>query len=138
MTDEIRKAIEERVLDNLRFAIEFDAASAGRKQLDTETSNLIDKLLAVDERDAEIWDKQERRRIEEERNKTTAEIEQNKLDVNWKRMVLEGAKIVVPMLTTVISLACYDRYQKRVMEYEKDGTIRTTAGRQLGLPRILK
>lgn len=138
MKDETMRLIEERIVDALENGEDYGVDSNERRAYNREALELLEKLTEAEGQNLEYWDKEERRRIEETRNEMMAKLEESKQDVNWKRMILEGGKIAVPILTTVLTLIGYNSFQKRVMEYEKDGTIRSSAGRQLSLPKFMK
>lgn len=138
MKDETMRLIEERIVSALEVGDDYSINSDERYAYNQEAINLLEKLIEAEGQNLEYWDKEERRRIEENRNMAMANIEISKQDVNWKRMVLEGGKIVVPVITTVLTMIGYNLFQKRVMEYEKDGTIRSSAGRQLSLPKFMR
>lgn len=138
LADETLRLMEERAVKALQEGTYYDVGTPERKALNTEAKDLLDRCIEAHRQELDYWDKEQRRNLEKERNEETAAIEREKMDVNWKRFLLEGAKIVVPAVVSLFGYAAYDTYQRRVMEYEKDGSIKSTAGRQLGLPRILK
>ena len=49
--------------------------------------------------------------------------------------ILEWAKVIIPV---VVPIFAYDIFQKRVLKFEEDGSICSSAGRQLHLPRFFK
>lgn len=116
-----------------------------------ETNKLIELLITADKDADDFHDKEARRKIEEERNKASNEIEREKLKIEeernkvlagielekqritWKKVGVEMAKAVVPL---VISLVGYNIFQKRTLFFEEHGSICSFAGRELHLPKI--
>lgn len=49
--------------------------------------------------------------------------------------ILEWAKVLVPVIIPIIA---YDIFQRRVLKFEEDGSICSSAGRQLHLPKFFK
>lgn len=130
--------MEERLVDVLNTAGNIEEGSDLRANINFEAFTLIDKLNEVERLNLEYLDKEERRKLDEKRNDTTLQIEREKQNVNWKRGLIEGAKIAGPIIIVLMQIIASSKFQERVLEYEKDGTIRTTVGRSFGLPRIFK
>ena len=135
MQKETYQLLETAVVNHLNTLEGMDVKDEGREQYYKETVGLADKLIAVDKDDIEAWDKQERREIEKKRNDDANEIEKEKQKLGWKRIGFEMAKVVVPI---VVSMIGYNTFQKRVMKYEETGRISSTAGRELHLPSFMK
>lgn len=137
MKEETMELMERELVDRLERIGTMDAGSGERLTLHRESMDLAEKIIAAEHEAYEYFDKEDKRAIERQKIETNALIEEAKADVNWKRFVLEAGKVVVPVVVAVLGHIAYDKYQTRVMEYEKEGTIRTTAGRGLRLPNIL-
>lgn len=135
MTDETYTMLEEAAQVQLKNVETLDAGSKEGKEALAKSIHLVELLITADKDNAEYYDKQERRRIEEERNKAQNETERDKQKLTWGRVGLEMAKVVVPL---VVSFAGYNVFQKRVMKFEETGRITSTAGRELHLPKIMK
>lgn len=69
----------------------------------------------------------------ERREETQLKVEKEK--VSWKRIGFEIFKIVLPALLTKW---IYDRNCDKILEYEKDGIIRSKPGREFRLPNLFK
>lgn len=95
---------------------------------------LMSKQMDVHERTAsEIYDKEERRRIDEERNKATAKTEAEKIQLTWKKVLFELAKVVIP---TGLSIGAYHVFQKRLLQFEETGRLTSSASKGLNLPKF--
>lgn len=137
MKEQTMELLERKLVERLEGVDTMAYDSKERSILHRESMDLVDKIVAAEHEAYEYFDKEDKRAIERQKIETNVEIEKTKADVNWKRFVLEAGKVVVPVVVAVLGHIAYDKYQARVMEYEKDGTIRTTAGRGLRLPNIL-
>lgn len=97
---------------------------------------LLSKQIELHQRSAsECYDKQERRRIDEEKNKMQAENEVAKMELTWKKMLFEMAKVLLP---TGLSVVAYHVFQKRLLEFEETGRLTSSASRGLNLPKFWK
>lgn len=135
MTDVTYEMLEKAVQVQLEKVETLDAGSKEGKEALAKSIHLVELLIATDKDNADYYDKQERRRIEEDRNKAQNETERDKQKLTWGRVGLEMAKVVVPL---VVSFAGYNVFQKRVMKFEETGRISSTAGRELHLPKFMK
>lgn len=97
---------------------------------------LLSKQMEAHERAAmEYYDKEERRRIEEDKNRTNAELESKKSELTWKRVLFELTKVLLP---TGLSIAAYEVFQKRLLKFEETGRLTSNASKGLNLPRFWK
>lgn len=135
MTEETYSLLEEAAQVQLKQVIKIDPETKEGKEHLTKSIHLVELLINTDRDNAEYYDKQERRRIEEERNKAMNETERDKQKLTWDRIGLEMAKVVVPM---VVSFAGYNVFQKRILKFEETGRLTSTASRELHLPKFLK
>lgn len=135
MTKETYQKLEEAAKIQLDNVVTLDAGSKEGKEALAKSLHLVELLINVDKDADDFHDKQERRRIEEERNKAQNETERDKQKLTWGRVGLEMAKVVVPL---VVSFAGYNVFQKRVLKFEETGRISSTAGRELHLPKFMK
>ncbi|WP_287643438.1 hypothetical protein [Bacteroides sp.] len=135
MTEETYNLLEGAAQFQLRKVTEIDPGTEeGREHL-AKAIHLVELLINTDRDIADDYDKQERRKIEEERNKAMNEIERDKQKLTWGRVGLEMAKVVVPL---VVSFAGYNVFQKRILKFEETGRLTTTASRELHLPKCFK
>lgn len=135
MTKETYELLEAASQVQLKNVAEFETGSKEAKEALTKSLHLVELLATVDRDADEYHDKQERRRIEEERNKAQNETERDKQKLTWGRVGLEMAKVIVPL---VVSFAGYNVFQKRILKFEETGRICSTAGRELRLPKFMK
>lgn len=135
MTKETYQLLERAAQIQLENIEDFDIGSKEGKESLTKATHLVELLITTDRDTDDFTDKQERRRIEEERNKSQNETERDKQKLTWGRVGLEMAKVVVPL---VVSFAGYNVFQKRILRFEETGRLTSTAGRELHLPRIIK
>lgn len=135
MTEETYGMLERAVQAQLEKVETLDAGSKEGKEALVKSLHLVELLITTDKDNADYYDKQERRRIEEDRNKAMNETERDKQKLTWGRVGLEMAKVVVPL---VVSFAGYNVFQKRVLKFEETGRISSTAGRELHLPKFMK
>lgn len=135
MTEETYNMLEKAAQVQLEGVETLDAGSKEGKEALTKSIHLVELLITADKDNSDYYDKQERRRIEEERNKAQNETERDKQKLTWDRVGLEMAKVIVPL---IVSLAGYNVFQKRVLKFEETGRISSTAGRELHLPKFMK
>ena len=135
MTDETYELLESAAQVQLKAVESLDATTKEGKEALARSIHLVELLVSKDRDDMEYYDKQERRRIEENRNKAQDETERKKQELTWGRVSLEMAKVVVPL---AVSIAGYNVFQKRILTFEETGRITSTAGRELHLPKFFK
>ena len=121
MTLETMNKLEDYVNENLDKARDGDAES--HKQF----LESLEALRSVEKDQNDFYDKQEKRRIEEEKNDDTAAIESEKVKIGWKRMTLEILKIFGPAAVAAFAATMM---QKRAGVLEETGRWTTEAGRQ--------
>lgn len=134
---------EKEFLQKLEKVTEAKIRQLGEMKQDDElrgglTQDVIDLTKVLNEAaqiDAKERDMARQRDNEETRILEEADIEKKKIDPSWKRVAFEMAKAVVPLAISVVS---YGVFQTKLMKYEEEGRIVSTAGRQLSLPRFWK
>lgn len=135
MTEETYNLLEEAAQVQLKQITKIDPGTKEGKDDLVKSIHLVELLINTDRDNAEYYDKQERRRIEEERNEAMNETERDKQKLTWGRVVLEMAKVVVPL---VVSFGGYNVFQKRILKFEETGRLTSTASRELHLPKCFK
>ena len=133
MEQQTRELMEEKLIGLLKGIDKMDDKQ--RNAAVTDIRALASALNEANSTELEAFDKQEKRRIDENKNQSLAEIEMAKTKFDWKKASLELVKIIGPSL---ISVYAYNLFQKRVLHFEEFGRIVSTAGRELHLPRIFK
>lgn len=135
MTDENLARLESSLEAMIK---EIETLTPGSKERQNAVQDVRALVAALNETDSTMadWtDKQEKRRIDEEKNQSMAEIEKAKSDLTWKKIFVEFGKILIP---SFISVWAYDRFQKRLLGFEETGRVNSTAGRELHLPKFFK
>lgn len=135
MTDENVARLEGSLEKRLKEIETLTPGSKERQAAVQDVRALVSALNETDSTMADWTDKQEKRRIDEEKNRSMAEIEKAKSDLTWKKILLELGKILIP---SCISVWAYDKFQKRLLAFEETGRVNSTAGRELHLPKFFK
>lgn len=135
MKNETLERMEGRILNLIDKAEEFGIESKEGQMAAKEALEWTEKLTALEHDGFDYFDKEDRRKIEREKIEANQKIEEMKQVITWKRVVFELSKALLPVVATMIG---YDRFQKRLMKYEENGRIASTAGRELHLPKFLK
>lgn len=138
MTEETMEMINERIKELLEQAGHLGVDAKDRKAIMQEVYELSELYLKAAGLNFEYYDKEKRREIDEKRNETTAQIEREKNSIPMTRILLESGKIIVPIATSVLMLCGYFKAQGRMFDFEEHGSITSSVGRQLGLPRVFK
>lgn len=92
-----------------------------------EYMEALEALRNIERDQNDFYDKQEKRRIEEEKNEDTADLEREKSKIGWRRMTLEVLKIFVP---SMMAAGAAIWMQNRAGKLEETGRWTTEAGRQ--------
>ena len=117
----------------------LENGSEGQKVMVADTKALIDAYNNLCQTENEAKDKEERRKMDKEKNKNMAELESKKAKLSWDRVIFELVKVFGPAGLTIWS---YDRIHKRTLKFEETGRISSDAGRSFmkfpSLPRLFK
>ena len=135
MKEETYNRIEEALNDRLDYLKDLENGCKEEGPVIADIRTFGNLLNEIDRERNDENDKWERRRIEETRNETNAELEREKHRLTVGKVVFELTKLAVPI---VVGAKFYDGFQKRVMKYEETGRVSSTAGRELHLPRFWK
>lgn len=133
MTDVTLKMLEDQIQTEITRLQTLDDDPAKRSKAVQDIVKLVEKLTEAECASEKWYDNQERREIDKERNKTNAEIERRKLELDWKRMTLEIGKIVIP---TFVPLIVWRKSFKEMITFEETGRFTSSVSRELHLPRI--
>lgn len=128
MTKESKELTEELYVAKLEEFQNLERSSKEYGIVRQDLAQLAEILAAADKNDNEALDKEERRRIEEERNLMQNEIEAEKVRISWKKVAFEMAKILSPVLLSGI---IFSRVHEECMEFEETGRVTSTSGRGL-------
>lgn len=135
MTPVTYDMLESAVQIQLKRIEGLDTESKEGKDALTKAIHLVELLITADKDNDDFHDKEERRKIEMDRNKAMESIERGKQELTGGRVAFEIAKLVVPL---VVSYLGYNVFQKRILLFEKTGRVVSTAGRELHLPKFMK
>lgn len=138
---EKKKAENERLklqqsykLEQKKIDLEYAKLEAEKNKL-SQTIELERSKLEM-EREKLLQQKElELKKIEVElqRLQTMIDVEKERNLITPARAVLDMAKIIVPACLTICA---YSGFQKRVIDFEENGRITSTAGRELHLPKF--
>lgn len=135
MNEETRNLMEEKLVEMMNELDTLKEGSDEHKNLTSDICQLATKLTEATASEMDAFDKQEKRRIDEQKNKSMTEIEKEKAGFDWRKALTETLKVVLP---SVISIYAYNEFQKRILKFEETGRLTTTASRELHLPRFMK
>lgn len=138
MSNETYDLLEEAAQIQLRNVIsekEKDENGGNSKNIKSPKIDLVELLITADKNNMDYCDKQDRLKVEKEKNDDMTEMERNKQKLTWGKVGLELCKVLLP---TCVSIAAYDVFQKRILKFEETGRIVSTAGRELHLPKFFK
>lgn len=133
MCNETYNKLEAAAQAELDTIEEFEPGSDERKNAVEQAVKLIEKLIAVDKDEADAFDKEKRREIEEKKNESTDQIEKQKQDISWKRAAFEFGKIAIPMVGSAVLYFAALRENER---FEESGTWRCKGGRELRIKDV--
>lgn len=138
MREEVQEKLIERILSEIALGENLNVGTKERSSNAQDVAKLVEALNTGDRDNVDGWDKEQRREIERERNKSNAEIETAKQDINWKKLALEIAKIGVPLVTAIMYVSLYRESRDIAGHMEETGRYTTTIGRETALPRIFR
>lgn len=133
MGDETRELMEEKLVYLLEMVDKLQGEERSETVADIKVlSAALNESLQIED---EAFDRQEKRRMDEDKNRSMASIEAQKLQFNWKSAATDIFKAA---LTTYMSIKAYSFFQKRVFDFEENGRLTSTASRELHLPKFWK
>lgn len=135
MTDETRMSFDEtlqKALDDLNM---MDIADPNREKKLKEMQQLNAMINETDQVNQDWYDKQEKRRIDEEKNKSLSDIETKKIKFGWVKVAIEA---VVGIGLTVYEVASHRADLRDITKYEENGRYNSTAFRMMRKPRFRK
>jgi len=133
----MEESLKEGLLDELAHQLELVGnLSPGSDEYEAcmkAINDLTKSINSLDQTEMDAFDKQERREADKVKNQQLFELEKSKAKLSWDRVGFEMAKIGVPLVGSGI---LYLIAQRRVFQFEENGRIVTTGGRELHLPNI--
>lgn len=133
--ENVKAGLVEEIAYHLEQIDLLSNGSQEQQRMVDDLSKLVDSLNKLNQTEYDKLDKDGRRKIDAMKNQALYELEQKKSELSWQRVIFEMAKIMVP---TIISIGAYEHFQRRILEFEENGRINSTAGRELHLPRFFK
>ena len=134
MQNETLDMLEEQIQRDIKRLGTFGSNDqASRSKAVQDVAKLMEKLTEAENAMAKWTDDEERRKLDEERNKSTVELERQKQSMDWKRWLLEISKVAVP---TLIPLIVWRKSFLEMLKFEETGRLTTSASRELRLPKI--
>ena len=73
---------------------------------------------------------------EKEANSAMIQVETEKNKLDWKRIVLEASKVIIPAAVSLITLRQWSCKFERMLKFEETGHFTTSASRELHLPKL--
>lgn len=151
MNQEVLQGLELRI-QKLNLKLEgLEPGSAEHQRCATDLAKLLERYNALIHDEYEYFAKQESRELEREKLKAQAEADADARAVERERIQaqrfdtiqktktrpVEVAKdVALAVVPAVITIAAYDRFQKRNLEFEQTGRLTTDTARQLRLPNL--
>lgn len=117
----------EEYIEATRQDAENETDPHRQKDQHVQYMEALTALREIEKDQNDFYDKQEKRRIDEEKNQETVNLEREKSKIGWKRMTLEVLKIFVP---SMLAAGAAIWMQDRAGRLEETGRWTTEAGRQ--------
>ena len=132
---ELKDALLEEIAYHLAEIDRLENGSKEQQAMVQDLKMLVDSLNAINQTELNALNESERREIERIKNENLYKLEEEKSKLSWQRTTFEMAKILIP---SIISIAAYDYFQRRIIDFEENGRLTTTASRELHLPKFMK
>lgn len=105
------------------------------KEILHEATEVADRLIELRKIEVDRVDKEERRKMDEEKSKEAIALETMKAKKDWRTFALEWGKVLLPLALQAIA---YGIYQARAIHFEETGTMRSWASKEMHLPKFWK
>ena len=131
--EELRCKLKDVIDDSVESYTSTETGSDERSKEASNLQKVVDAYSKFELMEAEKEDKIERRRIEEEKNESNAEIEAEKARIPWEKI---GVEILASFGRGVMDHLFFIRSQREILKFEETGSIRSNASRnqQLRFP----
>lgn len=137
------ETIKAGLMDEIAYHFEqIDKLSDGsedQKVMVQDVKALIDAYNALCQTEKDAKEKEERIKLDREKNQAMNDLENKKAKLSWDRVAFELIKVFGPAVITIWS---YDRIHRRTLKFEETGRISSDAGRNFmkfpSLPRLFK
>ena len=133
MAEELERKPVASLIDEIMFETvdNFSIQRTGSDERRQEAENVVklaDAYAKVRQMEIEEKDREERRRIEEEKNAANIELEKSKEIPFWQNCIEWTVKYILP---GCVSAFFFDKFQKRTLTFEETGTWRSKASKDL-------
>lgn len=133
MAEELERKPVAELIDEIMFETvdNFSIQKTGSDERRSEAENVVklaDAYTKIRQIQIEEKDRDERRRIEEEKNAVNYELEKSKEIPFWQSCIEWTVKYILP---GCISGLLFDKFQKRTLEFEETGSFRSKASKDL-------
>ena len=132
-------SLREGLLEEVAYHLEqIDLLENGSKEQQAMVQDLkllVDALNTMNQAELNAMNESERREIERIKNEKLYELEKEKSKLGWQRVTFEMAKVMLPI---IVSIAAYEHFQNRIIDFETNGRLTSTAARELHLPKFWK
>lgn len=125
---ELEEALRDTMMETIGCYETQTTGSATRKAEAENLTKVVDAYSKLVQTREDVTDKIERRRIEEEKNATNAEIEAEKARVPWERIIVEMIGSFGRQITDHIFFGIR---QREILTFEETGMIRSKASRDV-------
>lgn len=125
----LESEIQNQITDLANYDVTVEEEAKAKSSAVSNVTKLLERLTEAETANEKWFDNQERRDIDRERNKTMVQIEAEKNKLDWKRVVLEGAKVVIPAAVSLITLRQWSCKFERMLKFEETGHFTTSASR---------
>lgn len=132
----LEEEIQNQITDLTNYDINNEKEEKAKSNAINDLAKLLERLTEAETANEKWYDNQDRREIDRERNRTMVQIESEKNKLDWKRWVLEGAKVAIPAAVSLITLHQWSCKFERMLKFEETGHFTTSASRELHLPKL--
>ena len=136
MTEETMVLLEEQIQKQLKELDSYSEDEAKRSRAVQDLTKMLERMTEAEIANEKWYDNQERRDIERDRNKTMVTVEEQKNRFGVGKTLLEVAKIGVPAAVSLLTLREWRRGFYNMLSFEKDGFFKTTASKEVHLPKL--
>lgn len=139
VNEKILKMLEDKYERLERVVTDPNADAEERKNAEREILEVTKQMQELYKTEMDYFvnkDKlDEHSRIEKERNEASLELEKQKQKLSWQRVAFELSKVIIPIVGSGI---LYFKASRDMYQFEENGRITSTPGRQMRLPNIFK
>ena len=132
----LESEIQNQITDLENYDVTDEKEAKAKSAAVSDVTKLLERLTEAETANEKWYDNQERRDIDRERNRTMVLVESEKNKLDWKRVVLEGTKLIIPAAVSLITLHKWSIKFDKMLKFEETGHFTTTASREVHLPKL--